>query len=287
VFQHPSLKKLGEYAGGLLDEPQRKEVARHIESCPRCAKKVEESGRFDSLVSEGLVALDEKASPADCLPPVVLADYFDGSLSPEQHAAAEQHLADCPACRSNLLEVRSAMEKHERGEFPELGGDTREKTLAFIKSGLGPPGMRCPACDAVVESEASECPDCGSRLRPATVVLLCMACRQPIPAGSRFCPVCGAAIAPPRRSLGMIFARRESLSALVRAHIWLALSLGAVGASFCVPRYFMQFIGLGLIFGAKWILDQAQFKIYNEILKSLKKDAESEKETKRRARRNR
>lgn len=285
--RHPSLKELSEYATAQPDESRRGDLAEHIRSCPRCAEKVESFKRFDSLVRLSLAAFDSGAAPPEgaasgCLPPIVLANYLDDVLSPEQRAGAEEHLADCPACREQLVQIRRALETQEEEGFAEPDGETREKTLGLIESTLPPSRVRCPVCNKENAREASACSDCGAQLKPAAVALLCISCRQPIPAASRFCPTCGAVIAPPRKSLGFLFARRRSVGEIVRAHIWLAAGLGAIGISFFTHRYFMQLIALGLIFGAKWILDQAQFRVYNEILKSLKKEAESDREKRRR-----
>jgi anti-sigma factor RsiW len=286
--RHPSLKDLSEYASAQPDNLRRGELAEHIRSCRRCAKKIESFRRFDSLVQSSLVALDSKAAPPGgatpgCLPPIVLANYLDDLLSPEQRAGAEEHLADCPACREHLLQIRRALEEQEEEGFAGPDRDTREKALGLIKSTLPPARVRCPVCNEENARGVSACSSCGAQLKPATVALLCISCRQPIPAASRFCPTCGAVIAPPRKSLGFLFARRRSPAEIIRAHVWLAAGLGAIGISFFTHRYFMQFIALGLIFGAKWILDQAQFRIYNEILKSLRKEAESDRERRRRA----
>ncbi len=284
--RHPSLKDLSEYASAQSDELRQGKLAEHIRSCPRCAKKVESFKRFDSLVRSSLVALDSKAAPpggtaSGCLPPIVLANYLEDLLSPEQRTGAEEHLADCPACRDNLIQIRRALEKQEEEGFAEPDSDTREKTLRLIKSTLPPAHVRCPLCHEENAREASTCSSCGAQLKPATVALLCISCRQPIPAASRFCPTCGAVIAPPRKSLGFLFARRRSIGEIIRAHVWLAAALITIGVSFFTHRYFIQFTALGLLFGAKWILDQAHFRIYNEILKSLRKEAESDRERKR------
>ncbi len=287
MLRHPTSKKLDEYAGGHLDETQRDELARHIASCPGCAKKLEAFRALDSLLNRGLAAHKDVTSAEACLPPIMLADYFDGLLTPEQHSAAEQHLAACETCRSSLLGIKAALKTRQEEGFEKLDDDARKKIRDLIESGLDAPGQSCPACGARNDSEAAHCSGCGSRLRPAAVVLLCMACGRPIPVGSRFCPVCGAAIAAPEKTMGFLFARRRSAAELLRAHAWFLLAMASLAASFFFRRYFIQCIAVSLIFGAKWMLDQAQFKIYSEILKSLKKEEEPEKRIKKRARRGR
>jgi hypothetical protein len=188
-----------------------------------------------------------------CLPPGMLADYFDGSLSTEHLAAAERHMLKCPACQQSLVEMRAILEKRQRGELSELDEKISERALDLLLT-----------------------PDQGA--------LICIACRQPNPTGSRFCSLCGAAIAPPKKNSAFTFARLQRVSELIRVHIWLVLSLGAITASLFFSRYFIQCIAIALIFGAKWILDRRQFRIYSEILKSLKGSTKPKKKSENRGR---
>ncbi len=284
MSKHPTPEKLDEYASGSLDEAQRAEVANHIEACAHCAKKVRDSQRLASVLHAGLTSADSVASTSGCLPASMLADYFDGLLSPERKFAAEQHLAECPSCRENLVEIQKSLEKHGEQGFPALDEEIREKTLDLIGSEFEERISKCLSCGKEIEAGDQECPDCGAKIRPGPAVLLCMSCRHEIPTDSRFCPICGVAIAPPKKSLLFLFARRQGITELLRAHIWFLLGLAAMTASFFVRRYFMQCIAIAVIFGAKWILDQAHFRIYNDILKSLKKDSIPEEQAKTRKR---
>ena len=284
MSKHPPLKDLGEYAGGSLDETRTAEIAGHLEACRACSDKVEAARKLDSTLRAGLKALDRQARPADCLPPSMMADYFDDELSPERRSSAERHLADCPECRASLVEMQRALEEQRRGEIAGLEEKIRRKALDLIGPELGARWQKCPSCGGKIGTGASECPACGVRPRPEAIALICMACRNAIPVGSRFCPLCGVAIAPPKKNLAFLLARRQSFSELLRAHIWFILSLAAMAASFFFRKYFMQCIAIAIIFGAKWILDQAQFRIYGEILNSLKKNAEPEKPAKPRRR---
>jgi anti-sigma factor RsiW len=260
MSKHPSLKELNEYACGSLDESRRRELAGHIDSCPRCTEEVEESRMFDSAIRVGLKLTDGAADVKECLSPDMLPDYYDGYLAGERFTAAERHLAECPSCRKSLIEMRAMLEQHRKGELADLNESASARALS------------------VIAAELEEQRDS----KPA--LLICMACRQPIPTDSRFCSLCGAATVPPKKDLAFLLARRQSVSELIRTHVWLVLSLSAMGASFFFERYFVQCVTLALIFGAKWILDQAQFRIYRDILKSLKSNTELENEGKSRRR---
>lgn len=284
MSKHPPLKDLNEYACGSLDETRRMELAGHIDACPQCTEEVEESRMLHSAVRAGLKMIDGKAAATGCLPPSMLADYYDGSLVTERLTETERHLSECPSCRESLIEMHSILEQQHKGELADLDEITSARALNFIASELGKRATTCPICGGNIRTQDSECHACGTRPDAEPASLICMACRQPIPTDSRFCSLCGAAIAPPKKNLAFLFARRQSASELIRAHIWLALSLGAMASSFLLDRYLMQCIVISLIFGAKWILDQAQFRIYRDMLKSLKSNVEPEKESKGRRR---
>ena len=296
MSKHPPLKDLDAFADESLDEIRVSDIAEHIETCRACSERVAAARKLDSTLSAGLKALDREAQPTGCPPPNMMADYFDDELSSERRSSVERHLAECHNCRDSLVEMQRALDEQREGELAELEEEVRQRALDLVEPQVEPQAEpqaepevgarwpKCPSCGGKVGTGASECPACGVRPRPEAVALICMACRSAIPVGSRFCPLCGVGIAPPKKNLAFLFARKQSFSELLRAHIWFILSLGMMTASFFFRRYFMQCIAIATIFGAKWILDQAQFRIYNEILKSLKKDVEPEKPAKPRKR---
>jgi hypothetical protein len=50
---------------------------------------------------------------------------------------------------------------------------------------------------------------------------------------------------------------KSGLKQGIMKHCWLLISLTFLGISFFVPRYFIQLIVLTIIFGLKWVFDQA------------------------------
>ena len=284
--RHPAPRSLAEYASQQPGEQHSGELAGHIERCPRCTSAVESLRRFDSLMRDGMPALENRTPGPDCLPPIMLADYLEGLASPEQRAVTEEHLAECRSCRDNALDLYNLVGRQAEEDFAEPDHDTLERMRGFIEARLEGPHVRCPGCDKENTRQSSVCSNCGTRLKPPPVVLVCISCSRPIPVASRFCPTCGAAIASPEKTLGFLFARRRSMLELLRTYIWLLAGLSAIGISFFVHRFFIQLNALGLIFCAKGILDQAKFRVYAEILKSLKKETESDRETKKRVRSN-
>lgn len=54
--------------------------------------------------------------------------------------------------------------------------------------------------------------------------------------------------------------------------LWLFLSLVCVGLSFLLSRYFLQFLILALLFGAKWIFDAATGRTLIVMYEALKKE---------------
>ena len=285
--RHPAPRNLAEYAGMQSGEPHPIELAEHIESCPRCARTVEALRRFDSLMRNSLPEIETRTPGPDCLPPIMLADYLEGFSSPEQRAATEEHLVECRSCRNTVVELHSLLEKQGEEDFAEPDNDMLGKTLGSIINRLDTPFVRCPACDKENVRQSSVCLDCGARLKPTPVALVCISCGQRIRDAGRFCATCGAAIAPPEKTLGFLFTRRRSILELLRAYVWLLAGLSAIGLSFFSHRFFIQLTALGLILCVKGILDQAKFRIYAEMLKILRKETGSDEEVRKRASSNR
>ena len=57
--------------------------------------------------------------------------------------------------------------------------------------------LRCPKCNAVVDSNAKFCPECGTKMVRPEAPTACPKCGVTLPAGAKFCPACGQKIAVP------------------------------------------------------------------------------------------
>jgi hypothetical protein len=80
------------------------------------------------------------------------------------------------------------------------------------------------------------------------------------------CPHCGKPITPFKKPV-----KRLALTSL----LWLGLSLLGFGLSFVFPHYFMQCLALGVLAGAKWIVDQRALKTQILIYKALQEEKET------------
>ncbi|GEM_PF-1228034 len=78
------------------------------------------------------------------------------------------------------------------------------------------------------------------------------------------CPHCGGAITPFKGS---------PAQGRLRAALWLTAAAAAFAASFFVPRYFLQFLALALLFGIRWALDARASRTRVLIYKALQEGA--------------
>jgi len=65
-----------------------------------------------------------------------------------------------------------------------------------------------------------------------------------------------------------------------KKHLWLLLSLLSIGASFLFPRYFLQCLTVGILFGVKWIFDTATTRTLIVMYEALKKRGSGEESSK-------
>jgi ribosomal protein L40E len=55
--------------------------------------------------------------------------------------------------------------------------------------------LHCPKCNALVDSNAKFCPECGTKIVRPEAPTVCPKCGAKLPAGAKFCPACGEKIA--------------------------------------------------------------------------------------------
>jgi len=63
----------------------------------------------------------------------------------------------------------------------------------------------------------------------------------------------------------------KSSKSRIRKHLWLFLALFLIGLSFFLPRYFLQCLILGVIFGLKWVFDTATNRTLIVMVDALRK----------------
>lgn len=92
---------------------------------------------------------------------ISLGVYLLGALEPGERALTEAHLADCPACREELVQLAglpgllgrlSLADVAEIGGRPELAGaDAGGNVAAFVRPGAGSPGSPGSLARALTE----------------------------------------------------------------------------------------------------------------------------------------
>jgi anti-sigma factor RsiW len=67
----------------------------------------------------------------------ILADYLEAALAPEDAAALEAHLADCPACIAYLNTYRKTTALAREAGRLEMPAEMRERLRRFLVARLG------------------------------------------------------------------------------------------------------------------------------------------------------
>jgi hypothetical protein len=84
----------------FLDNEADDQVVRHLAQCPHCQERVEELARSQNELRFQLYR-------STCPSPELLGDYDFGLLSAEESANITKHLAHCPHCTKELVQLRS------------------------------------------------------------------------------------------------------------------------------------------------------------------------------------
>lgn len=66
----------------------------------------------------------------------LLSDYIDGELSPEDAAALDRHMADCPSCDRFLRSLKTTVDWSRDTDLTEAPAEVVDRLYRFLKSKL-------------------------------------------------------------------------------------------------------------------------------------------------------
>ena len=100
-----------QYFDGTLED---RRVREHLSTCVQCRSRLKDLALTRIMMSPPRAEL-----PGEHVPPEILAQYVEDTLSMEQNRAVEEHLGLCRRCLSDLVSVRTAMSDPLDHEPPE------------------------------------------------------------------------------------------------------------------------------------------------------------------------
>jgi hypothetical protein len=110
---HPAPELLVPYALGAEDAA----TAQHVEGCVICRTEIEEVQQAAGLL-RGPAVLERRTETPDCPDELVLADFVDGRLTPQNRAPVVAHLLTCARCRA-LVKATSDLATSAAGSTPQ------------------------------------------------------------------------------------------------------------------------------------------------------------------------
>jgi anti-sigma factor RsiW len=85
-----------------LDGEADRRVTEHLEGCPHCRERAERLARLQDHLTGQLYR-------SSCPPPIEVGEYHLGILPPDRASAVAQHLAECPHCRRERVQLADFM----------------------------------------------------------------------------------------------------------------------------------------------------------------------------------
>jgi anti-sigma factor RsiW len=108
----PEFSLLSQFVDRELGDEEGADVARHLESCPRCRTRVARLAQTEKLLQTTLpkssARLAEWTPTRECLSPEVLSAYVHRLLPARDESTVEKHLQACDVCLDEVMQA-SAM----------------------------------------------------------------------------------------------------------------------------------------------------------------------------------
>ena len=135
------------FALRATDDPRADaEIAAHVQLCERCDGAV---GRHRELAATvRRTARDANDVRGECLDELAIAALAEGVATDDARTTATAHLVSCASCRSQLAELRAALDDAEIVAALPRTGATRRVRTTFI-GGLSAAGLAAAAVLAV------------------------------------------------------------------------------------------------------------------------------------------
>lgn len=131
------------FAMGATGDPRADaRLAAHLEQCASC--RITVLHHRELAVGVRRATREANEVRGECLDEMAIATLAEGAATDEERAAATQHLVTCAACRSQLTELRAALDDAAMTAALPRTGATRRRRQAFV-GGLSAAGLAAAA----------------------------------------------------------------------------------------------------------------------------------------------
>jgi len=131
------------FAMGATDDPRRDaNIAAHLEGCASCRAMVVRHRELAASVRRA--TREAKDVGGECLDELTIAALAEGDIAEDARVAAMAHLVTCASCRSQLTELRAALNDAEVTAASPRAATTRRLRPTFM-SGVSAAGLAAAA----------------------------------------------------------------------------------------------------------------------------------------------
>ena len=140
-MQCVNLSKLIAYKSGNLNQIKKGKIENHLQSCPKCSKKVKAYENLRTFIRSN-ISIQQKQETQDCYDDSQILTYIESPTSTKSKKEVQLHLGECEYCLDRLVSLDSLLHELKAEGLIEVNLGLPERIKQTFTSITGSAGEK-------------------------------------------------------------------------------------------------------------------------------------------------